>query len=305
MSESLPQFRLGIIGGCMSHQLGLPFGALYHRQLASMLRADPQVQLRVSIAREFTLDPASRLEHLMSETALDGVLVHLREWPLVKSSRLLLTPLGGVAGTRLHPATFHRNHDFFRGRHRGSGEDTDAYGRTLSESDWASVSDAEDSGDGAMAAAGDVAVEDRLIGGRRIAGFRLRNVNYFLGSIAGLAGWAIEDELLRLDDLARVCRERGVPLFVLGPVPLTYTYWATRLAKTANVRIRRRLRGSDIGFALIERTTDLAGHPLTGLDGFHRTVEGHRFVAEQLYDQGMRDWVGRIVGASRRLSVPR
>lgn len=281
----------------MSHQLGVPYSALYHRRLASMLRADPQVQLRVSIAREFTLDPASRLELLMSESAIDGVLVHLREWPLVRSSRLYLTPLGDQTATRLNPAMFHRRHDSVRGRHRVGDENTDAYGGALSEADWDSISDAADSRGRAAGTVGDVAIKDAPIGGRRVAGFRLRNVNYFLGTIAGIAGWAIEDELLRLDDLARVCRERRVPLFVLGPIPLTYTYWATRMAKTANGRVRRRLAGSDVGYALIDRTTDLAGHPLTGLDGFHRTVEGHRFVAEQLYEQGMREWVGRIVGS--------
>lgn len=296
MSDPLPEFRLGIIGGCMSHQLGVPYSALYHRQLASMLRADPQVRLRVSIAREFTLDHTSRLELLMSDSAVDGVLVHLREGPLVKSSRLYLTALGDQTATRLNPAMFHRNHGSFRGRHRGSDENTDAYGKALSETDWNSISDAADSGGRAVDTVGDVAIEDAPIGGRRVAGFRLRNINYFLGTIAGIASWAIEDELLRLDDLARVCRERRVPLFVLGPIPLTYTHWATRLAKTANVRIRRRLIGSGVGFALIDRSTDLAGHPLTGLDGFHRTVEGHRFIAEQLYAQGMRDWMGRIVG---------
>jgi hypothetical protein len=141
--------------------------------------------------------------------------------------------------------------------------------------------------------------QDRLLPGRRIAGVRLGNVNYMLGAISGLGGWAIEDHLLKVDDLARACRERAIPLFVLGPTPSTYSYWAGRMARQANDRIGRHLSRSGTPFALIDGTTDPEGNPLTRADGFHPSLACHRVVAAQLYEQGMREWVGGIVAARR------
>lgn len=147
-------------------------------------------------------------------------------------------------------------------------------------------------------------LQDAPLPGRRIAGFRLRNSNYMIGVMAGLGSWAIEEELLRLDEVAWACRERGVPLFVLGPSPATYSYWACQTMWEANVRIRRRLSGTNVPCALIEQITDRAGRSLTRADGFHFTIDGHQFIAEQLFEQGMREWVARILSARHQPPAP-
>jgi lysophospholipase L1-like esterase len=132
--------------------------------------------------------------------------------------------------------------------------------------------------------------------GRRIAGFRLRNLNYALGVLAGPGGWAVEDELLRIDALARACKQRGIPLFVLGPTPTVFSWWSSRVTRRANDAIRRRLAATGVPYALIEGATDGSGRPLVRADGFHLTPDGHRFVAERLYDGGMRQWAGDTLG---------
>lgn len=266
----------------MSHQRGTPLNALYHRQLAALLERDPGVRLRPRIVRDFRLDYVSRLDRLLAGPRVDGVMVHLREVTIVAAARaFVFESIDGQTHRRRNPAMFRRSHQF-------RAEGPASSGGPLPGED-ARGSDAYDDDDDD--------VQDAPLPGRRIAGFRLRNLNYMLGVMAGLGGWAIEDGLLRFDDLARACRERGVPLFVLGPTPATYSYWANRVTSQATVRIRRHLSGTDVPCALIEQTRDRAGYSLTRADGFHLTIDGHRFIAEQLYEQGMREWAGRILAA--------
>jgi hypothetical protein len=280
MAEQLPEFHLGIIGGCMSHQRGTPLNSLYHRQLALLLERDPGVRLRPHIVRYFWLDHVSRLDRLMAESRVDGVMIHLREVTIVAAARAFVTEsMGGESHRRLNAAMFRRSHEFSAETSTSSGSPPP--GRHSREPDaYAGLHDD---------------LQDTPLPGRRIAGFRLRNLNYMLGVMAGLGGWAIQHELLRFDDLARACRERGVPLFVLGPTAATYSYWAKRITSQANGRIRRHLSGTGVPYVLIEQTADRAGHSLVRADGFHMTVDGHRFVAERLYEGGMREWVGRIL----------
>ena len=268
----------------MSHQRGTPLNTLYHRQLATMLERDPGVRLRVHISRDFGLDYEARLNRLLADRPTDGLLVHVREATITAAAKAFVTASAdGRSHRRLNPTMLHRGHatpdapavataDFPQ---EPSGHRPDAY----------ADSELDDS------------VQDRPLPGLRIAGVRLRNINYMIGAISGLGGWAIEDHLLMVDRLTRACRERAIPLFVLGPTPATYSFWAGRMAGQANERLRRHLLRSGTPLALIEGTTDTAGNPLTRADGFHPSRACHRFVAEQLYEQGMREWIAAILTA--------
>lgn len=89
MSESLREFRLGIIGGCMSHQRRIPLNALYQRKLAVLLEADPGVRLRTYIVRDFESDLRARLDRLLAGPPVDGVLAHIRAANMVVPARFL------------------------------------------------------------------------------------------------------------------------------------------------------------------------------------------------------------------------
>jgi len=98
--------------------------------------------------------------------------------------------------------------------------------------------------------------------------------------------------MLAMDVVVRACRDRGVPLIVLGPTPAAYSYWSQRVIRRTNAAIRRRLTGTGVPFALIDGLRDAEGRPITRVDGLHLTPAGHRYVAERLYEAGMRELAG-------------
>jgi hypothetical protein len=210
------------------------------------------------------------------------VLIHIRSTVVGRARPILRQVVNGRAHYSINPALLRRSH------RRGTPPPPQPQ-----------VGATPKRGHGPDAYAGATVVQDLPPSGRRIAGLRLRNVNAFLGALAGLDRWAVEEQLGEFDDLARACKRRGIPLFVLGPTPATHSYWNNRVVRKANAAIRRRLSGGDVPFALIERPTDPAGHPIIRADGVHLTVEGHRFVAEQLCASDMGGWAARIL-ASRR-----
>jgi hypothetical protein len=280
----MAEFHLAIVGGCMSHQHGTPYHSLYQRQLAAMLEADPGVRLRCHIVRDFEANLADRLDGLPAQPPMDGVLVHLRAAGIVAPVRLFRRAWGGGRfRSFLNPALFRRGHPGTALWAPPGGADRDAE-RLRSQDAYGDSPDLQD-------------VAPR---GLRIGRFRVRNLNVALGTLARLDGWAIDDELHRFDEFERACRERGLPFFVLGPAPTTYSYWTNRLVRKANAAIRRRLSGTGVPFALIEQSCDSNGRPLTRADGTHLTLEAHAFVAELLYSGGMREWVAGIVGAPIR-----
>ncbi|MES2209884.1 MAG: hypothetical protein V4515_06825 [Chloroflexota bacterium] len=264
----------------MSHQRSTPLNALYHRQLGDLIKRDLGVRLRPRIVRGFELDHVSRLQRLLEGPPIDGVLVHLREATIVAAARAFVNEsIDGKTRRRLNRAMFHRTH-------RPTIEARISDGGPATRS-GARGPDAYRDGDDDL--------QDLPLPGLRIAGVRIRNINYMLGVMTGLGGWAIQDELNRFHDLARVCRARGIPLFVLGPTPATYSFWAGLITRRANGRIRRHASQLEVPCALVEEATDRTGRPLTRGDGFHLTIEGHRFIAEQLYEQGMPGWVSSIL----------
>lgn len=284
MSESPRHFDLGIIGGCMSHQRDIPLNALYHRELAGLIRTELGVRLRPRIVRGFELDYRDRLDRLLAGPPVDGVMVHLRVTIIARSRLIRRETIDGRTRYSMHPALLRRGHQERAASPRGP---SDGGRRAGPEGPW--ESDAYPRAE--------VNAQDRPPPGRRIAGFRVRDLNYALGALAGLDRWAIDEELLRFGDLERACRERGVSLFVLGPTPVANSYWQNRVVRKVNVEIRHRMAALGLSYSLIEQLRDSAGRPLTRDDGIHLTVDGHRFVAEQLYRHGLGEWGLRILAA--------
>jgi hypothetical protein len=264
------EFRLGIIGGCMSHQHDTPLNALYHRQLAQLLAADPGVRLRTRIVRAFEAGYAERVEVLLAGPPVDAVMVHIRVL-MLRRARLLVhhrdTDASSlVLNPALKPTLLHRGPALRSAAASAHAlREPDAYGGASDDS------------------------QDLPPRGRRVAGYRLRNVNYLLGALVGLDSRAIEEEMLALESVVRACEDRAVPLIVLGPTPAAYSYWSQRVIRRTNAAIRRRLTGTGIPFALIEGLRDAEGRPLTRVNGLHLTPAGHRYVAERLYEAGVRE----------------
>jgi hypothetical protein len=271
MTEAGRPFRLGIIGGCMSHQPGIPMNALFHRRLARLLEDDPGVRLRPRIVRSFESGYCERLAELLGEGPLDGLLVHVRITATARSVLFVRARREGRVRRRLNPALVRRRHRPEVAWEQPWGGDeararTAAGGGAAGAPDW-----------------------DRPHG-RRLGRIRFASVNYMLGALVGLDRWAIEDELLRLGELDRACREARLPLFVLGPTPAPDGRWQRRMVGTLNAALRRRTSELGLPCALIDPgDAQLPGVTLG--DGVHMSVEGHRVVAETLYRGGMREWV--------------
>ena len=80
-------YRLGIVGGCLSHQAGIPFSRLYHQVLSRQLRDAYGVTLRPVIDRSFGSPLDERLAALANRQA-DLVLMHVRSVVTVAATRV-------------------------------------------------------------------------------------------------------------------------------------------------------------------------------------------------------------------------
>lgn len=269
----MTEFHLGIIGGCSSHQHNTPLNALYHRQLAELLAADPGVRLRPHVVRAFNRSHVERLDLLLAGPPVDAVMVHVRMGVAHRSRLVVSRWENGTRRQYVHPALFRRGHSM-RGAQARPGDD-------------AAATEASRQTDAYGGAQGDT--QDLPPPGRRIAAFRLRNLNYLVGTLAGLDRWEIEEDMLGLDAMVRACEDRGVPLIVLGPTPAAYSYWTQLVIRRTNAAIRRRLTGTGVPFASIDDVRDPEGQPLTRADGLHLTLAGHRYMAERLYEAGVRE----------------
>ena len=263
-----PEFHLAIVGGCMTHQPGIPFNSLYHRRIARRVASEAGIRIRPHIARGFGQDYADRLEALLERHDIDGVLLHLRVL-IMRRARLLVQGPAGGARYSLHPA-------FLRRQHSGAAVEALRSAETAARRDGTRGDDV-------------VQIHERPRG--RLETFRPRNLNWALGAAAGLDRWAVEDEMLRLAEFEQLCQKRQLPLFVLGPTPLLGRYWQSRCIGLLNERIRRWASERGTPSAVIGEVADSEGHPLVKSDGVHLTVAGHAHVAELLYHRGLASWV--------------
>ncbi len=272
-------FQLGIIGGCMSSQAGIPFSKLYHRQLAAILDREDGIHLRVVIAREFESEYVDRLNSILCDTRLDGVLLHVRVTFQSKAALLARRDSDGKRQYFLHPYLFKRR-----------------------EFGWVQ-SDAARSRLVLKIAQRDIKPEDDghrhgvHLGEPRIAVFRLRDVNWIIGSLIGLDDWAIEDELRMLARCQQTCIEAKIPLFVLGPTPTGISKWKYHLCQKMNRTLQSKLPEMGIPLCCFEPLLDPAGNRLINADGIHLTVDGHTYVAN-LLAEGMTPWIKTLVGQS-------
>jgi hypothetical protein len=269
-------FELAILGGCMSHQAGIPFNSLYHRHLAREAQRLTGIRLRPYVARGFGLDFGARLDTLQERVELDGVLLHLRVM-VAKRARLIVRGRASEGRrARVHPALFSRRHD----------------GPAIEE-----LREAENDGDDVEERSEvGAANHDRRWGWR--GGITSLELNTALGAMLGLDRWAADDEVHRLARFAAECDKRRLPLFILGPTPLVGARWAARPLKALDRSIAAFARRCDLPFALIDALNDREGRPIIKRDGVHLTLEGHAFVADRLIAGGFMEWI-RAYASSR------
>lgn len=273
-------FTLGIIGGCLTHQVGVPKSDLYHQRLKRKLAEDGLANLKVRIAREFEQEHVHRLESLLKEHRLDAVMVHVRSAFVGKASLVVVSATPSEFLYYLHPFLFRPwrsgwaevQNSGFAGR-RTIGRRKNPVARQLR--------DLQVSGDSSQAAE-PTDWADVVPGATRIAGVSIRDLFYLGGALCGLDAWAIRDELRMLDDLRVRCAELGVQLFVMGPSRRPDSFWLDRLCKKLDERLRRACSEWAVPYCDLMRVTDEKGVRMYRPDGFHLTAEGHGYCAERV-----------------------
>lgn len=277
LPPELTEFRLGIIGGCMSHQDGIPLNQLYHRQIAKWLSTDTGLRLRVSIAHDFELEYGDRLLKLLERIPLDGVLFHIR---VAFTRKISLLPVDFPNGKRqrfLHPFLF-----------RQSEYGWNQYLLSLNTS---------------PRKRGNRRVTDPEIPGidagtiRKLKG-HLVDLNFILGSLFGLDDWAIEDELLMFTRFQQICQEQALPIYVLGPTPCLRSKWQAQVCQRMNIRLKSHLSELGIPFTSLDQTSPSDMQTLIQADRLHLTIVGQHYVAKLLYE-GLGPWIREIASKTQ------
>lgn len=271
---------LGIIGGCLTHQVGVPKSELYHQRLKRKFAEDERANLKVRIARDFEQEHVHRLESLIKEHRLDAVMVHVRSAFVGKAPLVVVSTTPSEFHYYLHPFLFRpwrsgwaevQNSDFagckMIGRRKNpvlrQKQDAMVSGSSARKSeptDWADV----------------------VPGATRIAGVSIRDLFYLGGALCGLDAWAIRDEFRMLRDISMRCAELGLPLFVLGPSRRPDNYWLDRLCKKMDARLRTACSEWGVPYSDMMQVNDDKGERLYRPDGFHLTMKGHSYCASQL-----------------------
>jgi hypothetical protein len=270
----LEEFRLGIIGGCLSHQSDIAHSLLYHRQLDRMLQEGQNIHLKVAITRHFDCDYSERLDALLGESGVDGVLLHLRVVFVAKSALLVNRLVDGKRYYRFHPFLL-RRHEI--GWNKNLVEESNRQALFASHEPQKPAGADEDP-------------FEYPTPSKKIFGFRLRSLNFAAGALVGLDDWAIADELDMFNRFKHACEQRRLPFFVLGPTPVTTYSGETRLWRKMNQALNARLPGMNAPFCLLEQVGDGDGNLMLRGDGLHLNEAGHAYVARRLYAT-MTPWI--------------
>lgn len=274
MKEST--LNLGIVGGCLTHQPGIPRSLLYHQLLASSLAAQG-IQLRVRISRGFDRDPVDRVAALVEAEKVDAVLLHVRNTFVRKAGILATVARKGVIRYYLHPFLFRpwrlgwsevEKRDFsgelriMTRRSPAQGLAVDRSGEGHSE---------RSSGDGTLPTVS-----------KRFLGLSLRGLIYRAGRLALLDRWMQRDELRLLRQAMEFCQERRLPLLIMGPSHRPDEAYLNRLCIGMDRRLAKCIAPSSASYCSL--MTDVPGEPasLYSRDGLHFNRAGHAHVARCL-----------------------
>ena len=270
----MAEFTLGVLGGCLSHQRGVPPSQLYHRRLARQLRARGAGPLRVRIARDFEQSHVDRLEQLLHTAHLDGVLVHVRSEFTRKASLITIQVRADGIHYYWHPFLLRqRQHGWAEVEAQQFSTCREMYRRLR-------PSASHELTPGPTQLPADSAAS--LPGATRLAGIPIRDAFYAAGALVGLHRWAINDELRMLRDLARRCEQLQLPLLVLGPGRRPCNGWLDQLCQRCDRQLQTELAQWTLPYCSLPDTEDRAGCSLYGADGFHFTPAGHCYVADRL-----------------------
>jgi len=289
-------FNLGILGGCLTHQPGIPKSELYHRKVARRLADAGRARLLVHIARDFEQEHCVRLEALRREYTLDAVLVHVRS-AFIRKAPLITTQVAS-SGVRyfLHPFLFRPwQSGWAKVENAQFADCRQLYHRKHPTQSTPIAS--------ALTPATETNPAEIVPGATRVAGIALRDLFFLGGALAGTEAWAIRDELRMLRELRTRCEELRLPLLVMGPSRRPDNFWLDRLCKRLDSRLQSQLGQWSLPYCNLPDANNANGTRLYYPDGFHFTSAGHDYTAERLATL-LEAWLDLAASPSEKLPAP-
>ena len=273
--QNKPEFCLGILDNCSTHQKGIPLSKLYHRQLKKMVYENIGVQLRFAFSREWSLEYSERLQRLLDKTQIDGALLRLPKMQFQKAGIVVHYFEDEVLSSYIHPFLFRRRKFGWKEVQKTKFSNTIGLGKRKIPRPIIDPLELPPQG-------------------YRIAGFRLRDLNYIIGSLLKLDRWAVEDELKMITRFIHVCQQNNTPVFIIGPTPYPKSFWRNRIGREINTALHATLSYQESPFSYYSNLTDQQGNILTTGDGLHLNLHGHNFLARFLSDR-LCPWIKKII----------
>lgn len=283
--------NLGIVGGCLTHQPGIPRSRLYHRLLASTL-ASQGIRLKVHISRGFEEDPADRIAALVKDRELDAVLLHVRNTFVRKAGIFATVVRKGVIRYYLHPFLLR---PWKLGWNEIERRDFDGELLLMTRASPLRGPAVDRAGEGLPeGASGDGAPPS---GSKKVLGLSLRGLIYRAGRMALLDRWMQRDELRLLQEAIGFCQQRCLPLLIMGPSHRPEESYLNRLCIDMDRKLARWITPSSASYCSLMNDVPGGHAGLYSRDGLHMNRAGHAHVAgclEPLVKQlALRAWDDR------------
>lgn len=296
----MESFHLGFVGGCLTHQAGVPFPRLFHRVLARQFADDHGVRLTLAVNGDYTEEPGRRVARLLRDERPDAVLLHRSTNTFFPKAMAVF--VGDDSRYIVNPFLLRR-----RRRRSWLDEEREGFRRCLAV--WRAgraptTTDVRADGSRTEATVPPAAlVLAHAAAARRR--FGAGDFAWIVADWTGLTEWAITDELRIVHESSVECAAAGVPLIVLGPGLRIGMPRVDRCSR----RLDRRLASCaacDGGFTYVSLLAPLPGsqepQPVGvhhHLDVIHLNAAGHAFVAARLEPHLL-----PLVGARHRSSRP-
>ena len=263
----MDKFCLGIIGRCLSFQPWINISDLYHRRLREMLEKQDKIVMRVSIAPRSDLLPYERMKILYKKKKLNGVLYHMRN---IGNQPFIDFDIDNFGKRKyfINPYIFKWSKEEIKYKNcdavqialsiRKKKDDHDLFDIPPQNSD--------------------------NIGQRNFLGIPFRKINLLVAKLCGLQKRAMINEYNYLERVRKLCLELNIPLFVLGSIPsIEILKTRRKLFKKMQKYTEKKLSKHEIPSYFFQSIYDEKGRSLYKKDQMHLTLEGHSFLAKELY----------------------
>lgn len=294
--ETPDKLRLGFIGGCLTHQPGIPYARLFHRLLSKRLEDRRGIRLEAVVCDRYADEPSERLQSLLREGPLDAVLLH-------RSSNTFFTKTALVFVVQDPRQIRYVVHPMVLGRGSGSWLEHERSGFRRCVTLWKNGSPPGAADPPPARELPPKELADMLRAGESRP-FRLNDLSWIAADRLGLVRWAIHDEARIVGEVHAVARRAGLPLLVLGPGLRIGHVWVNRFtarldsALAAAVAPLESARYASLLTADPDRPSDVRLGVEHYMDQIHFNAAGHSLVAdrlEPLLDNMLENIVDKIV----------